>query len=1080
MKLSDSNYCRFLFPKKETRLGVDEKTGAVTLTRNHPWVNKGNKILSCALRSNHDVSFIANSSRMLASLYYMSNYSTKDDVKLHQLVMTASIFKSALEKATAVKENLSPRQLALLKTKPGDYAMKVYHQFRKEREVGAVSIAAFLLGHPSFYMPNEKYKNLNLFWVKQNVQKYANLSRTESQPSTYDEGESFSTFKPTGEASSSYEDYIYRGPKLVHFCLYEYMSQIGICTCRGAPRGSFSFATGHPKFDTHRQYSAKLRQHGSGDDGDIDGLWVPAIYGRLTEVNNRGESSERILEDSLDVQNDIAEALVGLFVPWERLTALFAEHASDVTVFKEPRDACALIWSLIEPTLPPHLQRLAVNVGYLRRSKEEADKDRRDRQIEIDEWEERVFDDPDDWVDSQPQENNLVPEQLSRTELQHGFLDTIDVWARQGALLGSLEEGRLSFTTYNMLPVPLSSLLYSTHVGGNHTTATIQDWGHRMIAYKNAAGATQNDDGLDDDDIPVSIPDDHLDAVVPTLSNLILSDGDLKTLRLRFLLDQSVKNLMALVGTRYTLNEKQLLTTSVFLKRVMGILSGEGVGYRTSISDQFISYIGGVAGTGKTELIKAFLFGLAILNRVDEVLLTAPTGTAAAHIGGSTIHAAFGVSTFEDAQQSTGRGQLDKVRKRLARTKFLIIDEVSMVGCKMLVRIDGKCSRVWPPPPGSSVILGGLPIIIFLGDFNQFEPVRDTPLWRDNGPKATTDEKRARTIWKEVKDVMFLTEQMRQKEDVPYQQLLERAHTCSLTQADIDLLNTRTVASLQSAGMQVPNRAIRPLNNDRYHYNRSGVERFTTERCEQNQKVWMFAADHGRPPRSSSRGHVSTSSMLSQGDEGAFKGPGIFFYTKGMPVMLLENLLTPMKLVNGRVGTAVDMVVDSQSEVFDLNDRYVLCSRPPACIIVEYDEPTGLVFPGLAPNQHPFFPRKYTSSIKDLATKQQVKIRRRQVPLTPAFAITDYKAQGGTFKELETSLAFSKTKKGSSHYKWTSLNLQLRRLTSFAGLCLRERITLEDVQYKPDKQLGIELQRLENLAASTTSRWRQTIFEDGI
>jgi hypothetical protein len=104
---------------------VDDKTGAITLPRNHPWVNKGNKILSCALRSNHDISFIANSSRMLASLYYMSNYSTKDDIKLHQLVMTASIFKSALEKATAAKENLTPRQLSLLKTKPGDYAMKI-------------------------------------------------------------------------------------------------------------------------------------------------------------------------------------------------------------------------------------------------------------------------------------------------------------------------------------------------------------------------------------------------------------------------------------------------------------------------------------------------------------------------------------------------------------------------------------------------------------------------------------------------------------------------------------------------------------------------------------------------------------------------------------------------------------------------------------------------------------------------------------------------------------------------------------------------------------------------------------------
>ncbi|KAN0086419.1 hypothetical protein V8E54_000107 [Elaphomyces granulatus] len=67
---------------------------------------------------------------MLASLYYMSNYSTKDDVKFHQLVMTASIFKSALEKATAAKENLTPQQLTLLKTKPTGEASLPWAQTR--------------------------------------------------------------------------------------------------------------------------------------------------------------------------------------------------------------------------------------------------------------------------------------------------------------------------------------------------------------------------------------------------------------------------------------------------------------------------------------------------------------------------------------------------------------------------------------------------------------------------------------------------------------------------------------------------------------------------------------------------------------------------------------------------------------------------------------------------------------------------------------------------------------------------------------------------------------------------------------
>ena len=84
-------------------------------------------------------------------------------------------------------------------------------------------------------------------------------------------------------------------------------------------------------------------------------------------------------------------------------------------------------------------------------------------------------------------------------------------------------------------------------------------------AYKKGVGALQEDDGV----IPlsISIPEHHLDAIAPTLSRLILSDEDedLKTLRSRSLLDQSIKSIIVLVGTRYSLNKKQLLTTYAML-----------------------------------------------------------------------------------------------------------------------------------------------------------------------------------------------------------------------------------------------------------------------------------------------------------------------------------------------------------------------------------------------------------------------------------------------------------------------------------------------------------------------------------
>lgn len=57
--------------------------------------------------------------------------------------------------------------------------------------------------------------------------------------------------------------------------------------------------------------------------------------------------------------------------------------------------------------------------------------------------------------------------------------------------------------------------------------------------------------------------------------------------------------------------------------------------------DQFLLYLGGVGGVGKTYLIKAFLFGVSIIERQEDVLLTALTGAAAANIGGSTYHSAL-------------------------------------------------------------------------------------------------------------------------------------------------------------------------------------------------------------------------------------------------------------------------------------------------------------------------------------------------------------------------------------------------------------------------------------------------------
>jgi thymidylate kinase len=59
---------------------------------------------------------------------------------------------------------------------------------------------------------------------------------------------------------------------------------------------------------------------------------------------------------------------------------------------------------------------------------------------------------------------------------------------------------------------------------------------------------------------------------------------------------------------------------------------------------QLIMYIGGMAGTGKSQVIKALTAFFEKRNESHRIVITAPTGTAAALVGGSTYHSILGIN----------------------------------------------------------------------------------------------------------------------------------------------------------------------------------------------------------------------------------------------------------------------------------------------------------------------------------------------------------------------------------------------------------------------------------------------------
>jgi ATP-dependent exoDNAse (exonuclease V) alpha subunit len=101
-------------------------------------------------------------------------------------------------------------------------------------------------------------------------------------------------------------------------------------------------------------------------------------------------------------------------------------------------------------------------------------------------------------------------------------------------------------------------------------------------------------------------------------------------------------------------------------------------------SKQTLLYIRGEGGIRKTEVIKAFLFSIKLLDKSDQVILSTSTGAAASHIKGSTIHAVLGLSISSANMTSTAAIR----RNALRHKRVLIIDEIGIIGKKLLRHID--------------------------------------------------------------------------------------------------------------------------------------------------------------------------------------------------------------------------------------------------------------------------------------------------------------------------------------------------------------------------------------------------------
>uniref|UniRef100_A0A914WZ63 ATP-dependent DNA helicase n=1 Tax=Plectus sambesii TaxID=2011161 RepID=A0A914WZ63_9BILA len=212
-------------------------------------------------------------------------------------------------------------------------------------------------------------------------------------------------------------------------------------------------------------------------------------------------------------------------------------------------------------------------------------------------------------------------------------------------------------------------------------------------------------------------------------------------------------------------------------------------------------FISGLAGTGKSYLIECIADKLTqLFPDCCRVVIGAPTGVAAFNVNGETLHRLFKLPVHQKNESQLKKRYVLLTRDHQTTLKrcykglqLLIIDEVSMISDVTLLKIHSHLNEIFCEPTDPA-IFGGINTLFF-GDLLQLNLVKAKGVYEtvyqwemsfrfENVPNFN--------LWRDV-TYSELIENMRQREDLAYSQMLERICIGSPSQADIDALKERQI-----------------------------------------------------------------------------------------------------------------------------------------------------------------------------------------------------------------------------------------------------------------------------------------------
>lgn len=998
----DDAHCRMRINGQTRSLTeIDPETESILLRRLHPRINNFNELVIFLMQCNMDIKYIGSGEAAKALVYYITDYITKQDMPTH---VGFSALRYALQRTSREFWSTSDQDTAKIDR---SVIIKSINALNARQEMSHQQVMSYLVGGGDFYT-SHWFQTLKWMDFVRHVIKEASLQNEphalgNNHDTDFNDGDdhSITVTVESGQVMTSTNllDYVHRSDEdpFHNMSLWEFYEQTKLEPInpnhsqngnasgqRGRPssiRGRLSVL--HPKSDTHQ---IRIRKT----------FVVPVLIGPSLPRPDRGDQE----------YEEWCRLMLVLFKPWRTVADLISINQPWVDSFS----SCQF--------KEEHMY-IMKNMNVENECKDARDSHRATRILS------ENSNPVNPTVSAHPDTGTLEDFILADNELsflheniinavEHNQPD-VQSNGRTTREITELVKNLDSIGLFTQTPVMYTNNRQLDVVYASFSVEQLRTQAKLMAQLKSHKRLRGDDDEQDHllnaNDIS-EVNFRQLSSDMSIGNNSLVQVEQLRVARCMYThvhneqICANLTNLDQIIDDRGLRNNVEQL-------RAFQIVGQHMI---TQDSNQLLLYVSGVGGTGKSYVIKCISTLFDNLRKSDELLISAPTGSAAVLINGFTIHSIL---------QLVRRGKADTsvLERILKRVRYLIVDEVSMISAITMHQISLRLQEAFAYDPSRKELPFGGMNMIFFGDMGQLPPVRNPSVFSErlvSKISVNTIESNqgqngvsGAVCWRRIHRVVELKKNWRAHKDPRYVNLLMRVRSGiawdglqAMTEEQkgvgenyeksdymtiydrlltrLEEKSNRNVNFFADAPIIVATRKLRDALNS------VKVEQFATQT---GQNISYYCSRDSYKQKSVSD-NVRLRDWLWRLDS-SVTGDALskLPLVPGMKVMITENIATSEKVVNGAEGILQYVRYDEVEGV-----RYATC----AYVLIEG---SNIQVPGLPIGIVPILPVntsfKYTSS----DNTNSYTFRRTQLPIVPAYAFTDYKSQGRTLAKAIIDIA---------------------------------------------------------------------------